>query len=182
MSDLKNPDQAVFFLSCLYEINSWSEEELLIYIKESFKENYPTYFESFTTYKNTFFPMKDYYSKEMGPDLSRLFIFSTSLNDLTSLVSLKIKCDSLERQNLNKEARTFNLDPGYISSSQMVLATGKPYSHRIYLDQGVYGELCYQYEAKSFKKLPWSYPDYGHDEIIQAFNIIREINFFKKNL
>lgn len=37
--------------------------------------------------------------------------------------------------------RKVNLDPGYLEPSKLVLASTKNFSHRIYLNQGIYGEV-----------------------------------------
>jgi hypothetical protein len=42
-----------------------------------------------------------------------------------------------------------------------VLATGKNYSHRIYIGEGIYAELTLVFERGAFRPLPWTYPDYA---------------------
>ena len=71
--------------------------------------------------------------------------------------------------------RSINLDPGYISGSKLVLATCKNYSHRIYLDKGIYAEVTLHFQDATFKPWPWTYPDYKSEGYIQSFNKIREI-------
>ncbi len=172
MSELNIPSKVIFFMSCLYdEAYEKKLHEILL-----------ANFGNYSTFYHDYFPMKEYYSKEMGADLKRVFVFFSEPIEMNSLVDLKIKCDQLEREYRYSEARSINLDPGYISPSQVILSSGKPYNHRVYLDRGVYAELCYQFERKSFNILPWTYPDYSHPEIIQAFNITRELNFFHKTL
>ncbi len=60
-----------------------------------------------------------------------------------------------------------------MAKEQVLLATGKPYSHRIYLSDGVFAELVYYFKEKSFHKVSWTYPDYQHEEKIKFFNSIR---------
>jgi hypothetical protein len=67
-----------------------------------------------------------------------------------------------------------NIDPGLLSAERLVLATGKNYSHRIYLGQGIFGDLTLIYERGSFRPLAWTYPDYRQEEAIWMFNKIRE--------
>ena len=70
--------------------------------------------------------------------------------------------------------RRVNIDPGYISLDKLVLFTTKNYSHRIYLNEGIYAEVTLKFERKSFVPLPWTYPDYKTLEYIDFFNKIRE--------
>jgi hypothetical protein len=54
------------------------------------------------------------------------------------------------------------------------LATTKPYSHRIYINQGIWAEVTLIYQGNSFHKLEWTYPDYASNELIRIFNELRE--------
>ena len=127
-----------------------------------------------------FFPMKEYYSKEMGkPDLLQR-LFGVSLVLLSREDFLEGKLWSTEKEiEMSKtdecgvKARTVNIDLGCLSLENMQLATGKPYAHRIYLGKGVYSDLTYLYQNKSYKPLSWTYPDYQEPEIIKFFNSIR---------
>ncbi len=50
----------------------------------------------------------------------------------------------------------------------------KQFNHRIYLDDGVYGELALVHSRGQFVRLPWTCPDYYHDEAIEFFTRVRE--------
>jgi hypothetical protein len=60
-----------------------------------------------------------------------------------------------------------------MSQAHLILATGKGYSHRPYLRDGIYADLTLIYSGKSFQSLPWTYPDYGEKPAIEMFNRIR---------
>jgi hypothetical protein len=51
---------------------------------------------------------------------------------------------------------------------RFVLATGKNFSHRIYLGQGIYADLTLIYRHGEFQALPWTYPDYA-DQPLRRF-------------
>jgi hypothetical protein len=51
---------------------------------------------------------------------------------------------------------------------RFVLATGKNFTHRIYLGRGIYADLTLVYRGGGFQALPWTYPDYA-DARLQAF-------------
>ena len=53
-----------------------------------------------------------------------------------------------------------------------VLATTKDHGHRIYLGQGIYGEVTLTYRQHDWRPWPWTYPDY----CTEAYRrILREI-------
>jgi len=168
MSKLFTPPMSLPVGSFLFRNDLISKKELIQYWESKFKNSFVQFFE--------FCPMKEYYSTEMGDisKLSRFFIYSKELVARDELVQLKIWADNLEQNNLqNESGRIFNFDIGILSPENFILATGKPYSHRIYLSDGVYGELTYIFEKKTYKCLDWTYPDYAQVEIIEYFNKLR---------
>ncbi len=70
--------------------------------------------------------------------------------------------------------RRVNIDPGYIALERLVLATGKNYTHRIYLSKGIYADLTLVFHQGSFQTLAWTYRDYADTVVIGYFNEIRE--------
>jgi hypothetical protein len=73
------------------------------------------------------------------------------------------------------DRRLLNLDPGYISLGKLVLATTKDYSHRLYLGQGIYGEVTLYYRHGAFHPWEWTYPDYASERYCQLFAAIRSL-------
>jgi hypothetical protein len=71
--------------------------------------------------------------------------------------------------------RPFNLDPGYVSLSAVVLASTKPYSHRLYVGNYIYAEVTLIYKNNCFMDLPWTYPDYRTSEYKNFFSKMREV-------
>ena len=57
--------------------------------------------------------------------------------------------------------RRVNLDPGYLLLERFVLASGKNFTHRIYIGQGIYADLTLMFQKGAFRTLPWTYPDYA---------------------
>jgi hypothetical protein len=88
-------------------------------------------------------------------------------------VDIKLWSDELEGKGTVGGQRKVNIDPGYICLEQVMLATGKNYIHRIYLDRGVFANLTLIYEKGSFKAIPWTFPDYSEDKTIEMFNKLR---------
>jgi hypothetical protein len=112
----------------------------------------------------------DYYEKEMGRDLSRYFILFVPLASREQLPGVKLRTNEIELAYARNGSRTVNIDPGYVAPEQVVLATTKGYAHRIYLRSGIFADLTLIFENGSYHGLPWTYPDYGSQEIIALCN------------
>jgi hypothetical protein len=102
-----------------------------------------------------------YYAKEMGAELSRRVLAFRPLIAQKRLPAIKTATNAIERAHAEGGRRQVNIDPGYLLLERFVLATGKNYTHRIYLDQGIYADLTLVYREGAFQALPWTYPDYA---------------------
>lgn len=120
------------------------------------------------------FDYTDYYEPEMGPGLIRRFISFSKLKDPSEIAQMKLQTNILEQQFAVKSGRTVNLDPGYIAPSKLVLASTKDFSHRIYLGQGIYGEITLNFRRGGFKFFEWTYPDFQSKEYCAFFLKVRE--------
>lgn len=120
-------------------------------------------------------PSVSYYSKEMGNDLSRFIVCFEKKFKRTSLVDFKKKVTALEKENSKDNKRTINIDSGVLSLEQMILATGKPYAHRVYLSEGVYADLSYIFQNGKYCDLPWTYPDYKDQDKLSFFLKMRQL-------
>jgi hypothetical protein len=119
------------------------------------------------------FHYTEYYTEEMGSSLERRFICFEKLITSESLPDVKLCTNDIEDRTSVDGKRRVNIDPGYMSQAHLILATGKGYSHRPYLRDGIYADLTLIYSGKSFQSLPWTYPDYGEKPAIEMFNRIR---------
>ena len=120
------------------------------------------------------FDRTKYYEKEMGWPLHRRFISFKTLIRPADIVEIKWKTNTLEKRYARNGNRKVNIDPGYIALERVVLATGKNYTHRIYLSKGIYADLTLIFQKGSFSPLAWSYKDYSDPEVIGFFNAVRE--------
>lgn len=122
------------------------------------------------------FDKTDYYEKEFGKDLVRKIVFFETLISPEEIVEVKLKAISLEEKYTIDGKRRINIDPGYLALSRVILTTGKDYTHRIYLNKGVYADLTYIYKkGEGYISLPWTYPDYSTKEFKNIFIKAREI-------
>jgi hypothetical protein len=115
----------------------------------------------------------DYYCREMGSSMERLFVSFATLIRPESLPDVKRHTNDLEKEFSAAGGRRINIDPGYIASAHLILATGKGFAHRPYLRDGIYADLTLMYYEKSFQTLPWTYPDYAEQETRGMFNRLR---------
>jgi hypothetical protein len=122
----------------------------------------------------------DYYQKKMGGDLKKYLYSFKDLISPESIADIKVRTNRIEEHFANEEAteevpRPVNLDPGYITTSSMILASTKPYSHRIYLKSGIYAQVDYLFKAgDKVEFTPWVYPDYKTDKYLDFFLNIRK--------
>lgn len=164
MSELKKPSQGFFFASFLYHSEKISKLELITMWKDLVGPS--------IEFNSHFCPMKKYYAKEMGDEqkLERFFLLSTTPFDREEFVALKLKATELEIKFSDHNNRVFNFDVGLLTLENFILATGKSFSHRTYIGQGVYADLNLLCEGKVFRALPWTYPDYQIPEVIDFLN------------
>ncbi len=120
------------------------------------------------------FHFSAYYDREMGPGLLRSFLAIGGRRDPGELSALKLATNALEHAWAGPGGRRVNLDPGLLDLNHLVLATGKPAAHRVYLAGGIYAEVELVFERGSFRPLPWTYADYREPGAVEFFNRLRE--------
>lgn len=119
------------------------------------------------------FDYTDYYYPEMGEKLVRRFLSMESLIRPETLPDIKLATNRIEQESAAEGCRQVNIDPGYLSQAHLILATGKGYTHRPYLRDGIYADLTLVYQGKKFCTLPWTYPDYADVQQIAMLAAIR---------
>ena len=121
------------------------------------------------------FHFTDYYETEMGKGLWRRMASFEPLISPDQLPAVKLWTNALESRFRNEQGgRKVNIDPGYLTAAQLILATGKDYSHRLYLREGIYGDLTLIFQKGVFTPLPWTYPDYASQPLIGLLSILRK--------
>jgi Domain of unknown function (DUF4416) len=109
------------------------------------------------------FDSTDYYDRQMGRGLSRMFISFLRLVLPDALSDIKLRTNALEeeiRTSWGSESRLVNIDPGILTSAALIMATAKDFAHRIPLRQGIYGHLELLFSRNAVKLLAWTYPDF----------------------
>lgn len=111
----------------------------------------------------------DYYDQELGTPIKRRYVFFRSIIDPSFLVEAKRITNEIETEFLHSGSRRINLDPGYLTLAKVVLASGKNYSHRIYLGKGVYAEIELYFQAGKYNAFHYTYPDYRDARFLKFF-------------
>ncbi len=120
------------------------------------------------------FDYTSYYEKELGKPLFRRIFTFKNLIYQGNLPGIKRYTNALELQCSAGEGRSVNIDPGYLLESRFILATGKDYSHRVYIGDGIYADLTLMFAKGEFTTLPWTYPDYANHSMLEYLGKIRD--------
>ena len=111
------------------------------------------------------FDFTHYYDQQMGSPLYRRFVSFAGPHRPDFLAEAKVRTNAIEAEfaagrSGTGPARPVNLDVGYVELPKLVLASMKNFSHRIYLRDGVYGEITLLFHHKRWEPLPWTFPDF----------------------
>lgn len=171
MADISSSKPVKLFVGILSSDNTLLEEVEYLLAKRLGKVDI----------KSEIFPFDftDYYKKEMGTNISKQFLCFKELINPEELSDIKIWTNELENEiKCNRKsdvARPINLDPGYLTHCNLILASAKDYYHRIHLQNGIYAEVTLFYQHEVFKNLPWTYPDFQTEEYKNFFLKVRTL-------
>lgn len=125
------------------------------------------------------FTYTSYYNREMGPNILRQVCSFLNLVRPESLPDIKLATNQLEIQLSQDGRRRVNIDPGLLSEERLILATGKNYTHRVYLRSGIYADLTLVYQKGAYQSLPWTYSDYREPTLLHFLSILRQKLIFQ---
>ena len=111
------------------------------------------------------FDFTKYYRSEMGAPLHRRVLVFERLIRQRYLARIKLDTNRVEQAFAVEDQRRVNIDPGLLLLERFVLATGKNYSHRIYIGDRIYADLTLIFRDGEYQSLPWTYPDYAEDKM-----------------
>jgi len=166
MAEPTFPPRAKLFTGILFH-----RDHDLQAIREAFTEHYgsPDLEAGPFPFENTV------YYNEIGTDLKKYFLSFDTLINRESIAEIKIFSNRLEKNLSEGSQRRMNIDPGYLTLSNVFLASCKDYYHRVYIGQGVYLENEYRYTDKSYTFWPWTYPDYQQESYLNFFHQLRSL-------
>jgi len=79
------------------------------------------------------FSFTNYYEPEMGENILRSFLTFKKHISPAAQAEIKLRTNEVESEFIKEDKRRVNLDPGLLTAHNLILTTGKDFSHRIYL-------------------------------------------------
>ena len=127
------------------------------------------------------FTFTSYYQDEMGQGLVRQWVRFRTLFAPEQLIRSKHQTNTAElalaRQFPHGPRRPVNIDPGYLNCAKVILASTKDHSHRVYLGDGIYGEVTLHWSKTGWTPWPWTYADYQTTAALNFLTQAREAYF-----
>jgi hypothetical protein len=136
------------------------------------------------------FAETDYYQPTMGSNLQKKFWVFARPMDPAQLAAIKRLTINWEREYATmaacgeaigensspiSETRPLNLDPGYLTTAKLVLASTKDHTHRIYLNDGIFAEITLFFRHGRWEHHEWTFPDYRRPDYQEFFTQAREL-------
>jgi len=127
------------------------------------------------------FDKTTYYSGEMGSVLYKRFISFNRLIPPEELPGIKLLTNHIENRYAPEGNRLINIDPGFLSDANVILATTKNHYHRIPLTKGIYAHMEYVIKKRNtLTVLEWTYPDFRTPQYMDFFKQL--ILIYKGNI
>ena len=120
------------------------------------------------------FDCTDYYFKEFGKPLYRRVVSFKSLMDPARLAEYKWVACNIEMEYRREGGRLYNFDIGYLDTDKLVLASFKAGRNKLFLKEGVYGDMLLQYAGGGFSPMPWAFADFQDGRYYGDLLVIRE--------
>jgi len=166
MGIASNPSEVRLFIAVLYGAAAPIDEALAL-LDQRFGERQ-------FVHGPVPFAWSDYYRDEMGDSLNKLYYSYRTGIDRHLLPEIKIFTNELEQRYIRSPGnRSINIDPGYVARDKVVLATTKDFYHRLYLADGIFGEVTLHYRKGMFRYFSWTYPDFRDEAVLQFLERVR---------
>ncbi|MFP4070944.1 MAG: DUF4416 family protein [Desulfovibrionales bacterium] len=120
------------------------------------------------------FTHTSYYDQELGTPLFRRLLGFSRLVPQETLPDIKLWTNGLEQEYLLQGQRTINLDPGLLTLERLILATGKNFTHRVYLRDGIWADLTLIFQRGGWRTLPWTFSDYADHRLQRHLTAMRK--------
>ena len=168
MSELLEPIRANLTISVMFR-----DTEMLEEVRTVLEKKYGEIDAVSKVYD--FSSISPYYDPEMGSDIKKIVFSFKEPVPRDFLKEVKLFCVQLEKERSVNGNRLVNLDPGLVTLENFILATGKNFSHRIYLGSGVFAEVTLIFGKNTVRELPWSYRDYLYEPARSFLLEVREL-------
>lgn len=166
MANPIKPKKAKLFIGILYSDESFLNQAQNMLIKKYGDIDFQT--------KSMPFDHTSYY-QAIGTKLNKVFYSFKNLINRENIIEIKLFTNKIENKFTEKNTRRLNIDPGYLTLSNVFLASCKDYFHRVYLGKGIYLENEYKYVNKRYHPWEWTYPDFLKPEYFFFFHEVRKL-------
>ncbi len=161
MVKIKEVSKAKLFIGILYNNKNIYDEVL-----EELTKKFGPLEEDFIEYD--FDKFTNYYEKEIGKNLLKKIIVFKNLIEREELAEIKVFTNDLEEKYSVDNKRTINLDPGYLTKEQLVLASVKESPYKVYIGKGIFAHLTYYFGKNKVIEALRTFPDF-RDKKVQEF-------------
>jgi hypothetical protein len=122
------------------------------------------------------FAFTAYYAAETGPSaVKRFLVYPPGPDaDLAGWKRWALDAEAEIAREIPACPRPANIDPGYLTLGNVVLASTKDAFHRVWLGRGIFAEVEMTWSAGRFEPLPWTYADYRTAGALAFFGEARE--------
>ena len=111
-----------------------------------------------------------YYTSEMGGALKKYFAAFGCPSSPELLPNYKLAAVKEEDTLRRGKSRIINIDPGYLAAEKIVVASTKNFTHRVFIGDGIYGDLQLMRRKDGLTSMPWTYEDYKRTVVINFFD------------
>lgn len=116
------------------------------------------------------FNFTNYYEDETGKNLKKTYVVFDLQIKREQITAIKLLTNQLEQEFCSNGLRKINIDPGYITPMQVVLASAKEHPYRIHIADGIYGQIVLVYSRNNWIPVDKTFADYQQKEV-QGFLI-----------
>ncbi len=167
MREPSPPEPALLFVAALYR-----EEEFFSAALEGLRTRFG---EILMASEPLSWEYSDYYAEELGFPLRRRFLFFKDRISGENLSDIKRMTIEMEGRLSTGGKRNINLDPGYLTPHNVILASTKNYSHRVYIGKGIFAEVTLIYKDGRYQPHLFTYRDYASDAYGEIFSRARKL-------
>ena len=106
------------------------------------------------------FNFTNYYEKEMGSNLKKKFLIFNKEISKKDLIEIKLFITEIEKKYSQDNKRTINIDPGYLSSKELVLATFKGKDFKEKISEDVFVHKILEFKENEIIEFFHTFADY----------------------
>lgn len=115
------------------------------------------------------FNFTNYYDGEMGSGYKKKIISFEKLINRGKLADIKLFTNEIEKKFSEDGKRRINIDPGYLTLHNLVLASAKELPHRIFIGKGIFAESTLTFVNNKWVPSQFTFPEFKSEEKIHKF-------------